>query len=100
MLAEQSIPPSLMIDCSHGNSNKDFRNQPLVAKDLAHQIAAGSKSITSVMIESNLVEGNQKLNPDLSKLTRGQSVTDACINWDDTVEVLDSLAEAVRKRRA
>ena len=100
MLAEQYIPPSLMIDCSHGNSNKDFRNQPLVAKDLAHQIAAGSKSITSVMIESNLVEGNQKLNPDLSKLTRGQSVTDACINWDDTVEVLDSLAEAVRKRRA
>jgi 3-deoxy-7-phosphoheptulonate synthase len=100
MLAEQSIPPSLMIDCSHGNSNKDFRNQPLVAKDLAHQIAAGSKSITSVMIESNLVEGNQKLNPNLSKLTRGQSVTDACINWDDTVEVLDTLAEAVRKRRA
>jgi 3-deoxy-7-phosphoheptulonate synthase len=100
MLAEQNIPPSLMIDCSHGNSNKDFRNQPLVAKDLAHQIAAGSKSITSVMIESNLVEGNQKLNPDLSKLTHGQSVTDACINWDDTVEVLDTLAEAVRKRRA
>ena len=89
-----------MIDCSHGNSNKNFSNQPLVAKDLADQIAAGSKSITSVMIESNLVEGNQKLNSDLSKLTHGQSVTDACINWDDTVEVLDTLAEAVRKRRA
>jgi 3-deoxy-7-phosphoheptulonate synthase len=99
MLSEQSLPLSVMVDCSHGNSNKDFRNQPLVAKDLAHQIAAGSRSITSVMIESNLVEGNQKLNPDLSKLTRGQSVTDACINWDDTVEVLDTLAEAVRKRR-
>jgi 3-deoxy-7-phosphoheptulonate synthase len=52
------------------------------------------------MIESNLVEGNQKLDPDLSKLTHGQSVTDACINWDDTVEVLETLAEAVRKRRA
>ena len=100
MLTEQGLPLSLMIDCSHGNSNKDFRNQPLVAKDLAHQIAGGSRCITSVMIESNIVEGSQKLNPDLSKLTRGQSVTDACINWDDTVEVLDTLAEAVRKRRA
>ena len=100
MLTEQNLPHSLMIDCSHGNSNKDFRNQPLVAKNLANQIAAGSKSITSVMIESNLVEGNQKLDPDLSKLTHGQSVTDACINWDDTVEVLETLAEAVRKRRA
>lgn len=100
MLSEQNLPLSIMMDCSHGNSRKDFRNQPLVAKALANQIAAGSKSITSVMIESNLVEGNQKLNPDLSKLTRGQSVTDACINWDDTVEVLDTLAAAVRKRRS
>ena len=99
MLTEQNLPHSLMIDCSHGNSNKDFRNQPLVAKNIAHQIAGGSKSITSVMIESNLVEGNQKLDSDLKKLTPGQSVTDACINWDDTVEVLDTLAEAVRKRR-
>lgn len=99
MLTEQNLPHSLMIDCSHGNSNKDFRNQPLVAKALANQIAAGSKSITSVMIESNLVEGNQKLKPDLSELTRGQSVTDACISWDDTVETLETLAEAVRKRR-
>lgn len=100
MLEEQNLQKSLMIDCSHGNSNKDFRSQPFVAKDLAHQIAGGSKSITSVMIESNLVEGNQKLDPNLSKLTRGQSVTDACIGWDDTVSTLDTLAEAVRKRRA
>lgn len=100
MLTEQHLPHSVMVDCSHGNSNKDFRNQPLVAGDIARQIAAGSRTITSVMIESNLVEGNQKLNPDLSKLTHGQSVTDACINWDDTVQVLDTLAEAVRKRRA
>ena len=99
MLTEQNLPLSVMVDCSHGNSNKDFRNQPLVAKALANQIAAGSRTITSVMIESNLVEGNQKLNPDLSKLTRGQSVTDACINWDDTVETLEVLAESVRKRR-
>ncbi|QTN33826.1 3-deoxy-7-phosphoheptulonate synthase [Akkermansiaceae bacterium] len=99
MLTEQNLPLSVMVDCSHGNSNKDYRNQPLVAGDIARQIAAGSRTITSVMIESNLVEGNQKLNPDLTKLTRGQSVTDACINWDDTVQVLDTLAEAVRKRR-
>jgi 3-deoxy-7-phosphoheptulonate synthase len=99
MLTEQNLPLSVMVDCSHGNSNKDFRNQPLVARSLANQIAAGSRTITSIMIESNLVEGNQKLNPDLGKLTRGQSVTDACINWNDTVETLDLLAAAVRKRR-
>ncbi|WP_411827396.1 3-deoxy-7-phosphoheptulonate synthase [Luteolibacter sp. AS25] len=99
MLEKHNLPKSLMIDCSHGNSNKDYRNQPKVAQDLAEQIAAGSKSITSVMIESNLVEGNQKLTSDLSQLTHGQSVTDACISWDSTVEVLDTLAQAVRERR-
>ena len=99
MLREQNLPESVMVDCSHGNSMKDFRNQPLVAKDLAHQISGGCKVITSVMIESNLVEGNQKLgNP--KDLTHGQSVTDACLGWDDTVEVLDVLADAVRKRRS
>jgi len=100
MLREQNLVETVMIDCSHGNSLKDFRNQPLVAKDIANQIAEGSKVITSVMIESNLVEGNQKLAKDLNTLTRGQSVTDACIGWDDTVSTLDALAEAVRKRRA
>lgn len=100
MLREQNLPASVMVDCSHGNSLKDYRNQPLVARNLANQIAAGSKEITSVMIESNLVEGNQKLAKDLSTLTRGQSVTDACIGWDDTVETLEFLAAAVRKRRA
>jgi len=99
MLREQNLPESVMVDCSHGNSMKDYRNQPLVARNIANQIAAGSKVITSVMIESNLVEGNQKLAKDLSTLTRGQSVTDACIGWDDTVETLESLAAAVRKRR-
>jgi 3-deoxy-7-phosphoheptulonate synthase len=99
MLKEQNLAESLMVDCSHGNSMKDYRNQPLVARAIANQIAAGSKVITSVMIESNLVEGNQKLAKDLSSLTRGQSVTDACIGWPDTVETLDVLAAAVRKRR-
>jgi len=99
MLREQGLPESVMVDCSHGNSMKDFRNQPLVAKDLAHQISGGSKVITSVMIESNLVEGNQSLGDKPSELTRGQSITDACLAWDDTVEVLDVLAGAVRTRR-
>ena len=97
MLKEQGLPESVMVDCSHGNSLKDFRNQPLVAKDLAHQISDGSKVITSVMIESNLVEGNQKLS---ENLTHGQSITDACLGWDDTVDVLDLLADAVRTRRS
>lgn len=99
-LDKQELPPYLMVDCSHGNSRKDFRNQPAVAADLASQLAGGSKAITAVMIESNLVEGNQKLGDgDLNKLTRGQSVTDACISWETTETVLATLAEAVQKRR-
>jgi 3-deoxy-7-phosphoheptulonate synthase len=99
MLREQGLVESVMIDCSHGNSLKDYRNQPLVAGAVARQIAAGAHWITSVMIESNLVEGNQKLTGPLESLVRGQSVTDACIGWDDTVRTLETLAEAVRKRR-
>jgi 3-deoxy-7-phosphoheptulonate synthase len=96
MLREQNLTESVMVDCSHGNSLKDYRNQPLVAKNLAQQIADGCRVITSVMIESNLVAGNQRLT---GKLTRGQSITDACLGWEDTVETLDLLANAARKRR-
>jgi 3-deoxy-7-phosphoheptulonate synthase len=78
---------------------KDFRNQPMVARSVCNQITAGSRAITAVMIESNLVEGNQKLVPDLTKLTRGQSVTDACLGWEDTVGTLNELAAAVSARR-
>ncbi len=99
MLGEQGLPPHVMVDCSHGNSRKDFRNQPLVAQNLANQIAAGSRAVAAVMVESNLVEGNQKLVSDLDQMTYGQSVTDACIGWDDTLEVLETFAQAVRKRR-
>ncbi|MBX3739907.1 MAG: 3-deoxy-7-phosphoheptulonate synthase [Akkermansiaceae bacterium] len=99
MLREQNLPASVMVDCSHGNSMKDYRNQPMVAADLCNQISAGSRTVTSVMIESNLVEGNQSLSKDLSSLVRGKSVTDACIGWDDTVEVLDRFAAAIRARR-
>jgi 3-deoxy-7-phosphoheptulonate synthase len=96
-LRETGLPEQLMVDCSHGNSNKDYRNQPKVAEALCEQIAGGSKAIASVMIESNLVEGNQKISEDM---TYGQSVTDACINWETTVDVLESFAQAVQARRA
>ncbi len=98
-LRAQDLTESVMVDCSHGNSLKDYRNQPKVAADIADQIAAGCRVITSVMIESNLVEGQQKLSSDLAAMTRGQSVTDACIGWEATVETLDRLAAAVAKRR-
>ncbi len=89
----------VMIDCSHGNSSKDHARQPLVAEEIADQLAAGSDHIFGVMLESHLVEGRQDQKPGQS-LTYGQSITDACISWETTVEVLDKLASAVRTRRA
>ncbi|KAL8371047.1 hypothetical protein RB595_001071 [Gaeumannomyces hyphopodioides] len=90
----------LMVDCSHGNSLKDHRNQPKVAAVLADQIAAGETGVMGVMIESNIEEGSQKV-PKEGKagLMYGVSITDACIGWQDTVAVLDNLAAAVKKRR-
>ncbi len=93
------LPEQMMIDCSHGNSNKDYRNQPKVAEELCKQIAAGSKALAAVMIESNLVEGNQKIQSDLSKMTYGQSVTDQCIGIEDTKSVLELFSKAVQARR-
>lgn len=97
-LKAKNLPPYVMIDCSHGNSLKDYRKQPGVAASIAEQIAGGSTAIAGVMIESHLVEGRQDAKPGVP-LTYGQSITDACINWDTTVTVLDQLAESVRKRR-
>jgi len=97
-LEAAGLAPHVMIDCSHGNSRKNHNNQPLVADDIAAQIAAGQKGISSVMIESHLVAGNQKVAP-LDQLTYGQSITDACIDWEATAPVLDTLAAAVRQRR-
>lgn len=100
-LAKNGLSPSLMIDFSHANSRKDHNNQPKVATTVANQIAGGSHAISGVMIESHLVAGNQKgEGVDKSTLTYGQSITDACIDWDDTVKVLRQLAGAVEKRRA
>lgn len=88
----------LMIDASHGNSGKDFRRQAEVVRDVARQIAGGERRIFGMMIESNLTEGRQALGRG-RQLTYGQSVTDACLGWEDTVALLDQLAEAVGQRR-
>lgn len=90
----------MMVDCSHGNSQKDHRNQPKVAAVIAEQIKNGEKGIVGVMIESNINEGNQKVPAEgPGALKKGVSITDACINWETTVDVLESLASAVRDRR-
>ncbi|MCJ1367952.1 3-deoxy-7-phosphoheptulonate synthase [Acarospora aff. strigata] len=90
----------MMIDCSHGNSNKNHRNQPLVAQTIGDQLREGETGIVGVMIESNIHEGNQKVPPEgPAALKKGVSITDACIDWDTTVTVLEQLAEAVRVRR-
>jgi 3-deoxy-7-phosphoheptulonate synthase len=88
----------LVIDASHDNSRKDHQRQAQVATEIADQIAAGNPAIVGVMMESFLVAGNQKLTPG-EPLTYGQSITDACMDWDTTVLALDRLASAVRKRR-
>jgi len=90
----------MMIDCSHGNSKKDHRNQPLVAQTIGDQVRQGENGIVGVMIESNIHEGNQKVPAEgPAGLKKGVSITDACISWETTVEVLNQLADAVRKRR-
>ncbi|KAK9469871.1 hypothetical protein V1512DRAFT_273703 [Lipomyces arxii] len=91
----------VMIDCSHGNSNKDYRNQPLVVEEICRQLSHGQRGIMGVMIESFLIAGKQSsdLREQGKEFTYGQSITDGCIDWDTTVTVLDRLAEAVRARR-
>jgi len=87
-LAKHALPANIVVDCSHANSNKDPSLQPLVMTDVANQIAEGNKSIVGVMLESNLIAGNQPIPADLSQLQYGQSVTDGCIAWDTTEALL------------
>ena len=96
ILDQGGLNGRLMVDASHANSQKDHRRQIAVCEDLAGQIAGGEDKIMGVMIESNLVAGRQNLGSDL---VYGQSVTDACIGWDETVACLGELAEAVERRR-
>lgn len=95
-LTDAGLPTRLMVDASHGNSGKDHRRQPGVIRDLAARIADGERGIVGVMMESFLVAGRQDLGP---AMTRGQSITDACMDWETTATLLDELAAAVRTRR-
>jgi 3-deoxy-7-phosphoheptulonate synthase len=87
-----------MIDCSHANAAKQYKRQLDVARDVGAQVADGSRCIIGAMVESHLLEGRQDLVPGKA-LTFGQSITDPCIGWDDSVALLDELAAAVKARR-
>jgi 3-deoxy-7-phosphoheptulonate synthase len=95
-LRAAGLPERVMIDASHGNSGKDEARQAEVVRDIAGRIAAGERGVVGVMMESFLVAGRQDLGPDM---TRGQSITDACLSWATTADLLDELAEAVAARR-
>lgn len=99
-LKAASLPERLMIDFSHANSSKQFKKQLEVCHDVATQVSSGSDRIFGVMIESNLVEGRQDLTDDLSCLVYGQSITDACVGFEDTEAMIKELNEAVLARRA
>jgi 3-deoxy-7-phosphoheptulonate synthase len=101
-LEAAKLPASLMVDCSHANSSKQHERQLVVAQDIADQMAGGSHSVFGVMIESHLKAGAQKFTPGKDKveaLTYGQSITDACLAWDDSLQALEALSKGVKARR-
>ena len=101
-LLAAGLPPTLMVDCSHANSSKQHQKQIDVAADIATQVAGGSTQVFGLMIESHLQPGAQKFTPgkdSLAGLEYGKSITDACIGWDDSVSVLETLSQAVKTRR-
>ena len=95
-MAQAGLKPSLMVDCSHGNSNKDFRRQPAVAESVVAQIKDGNRSIIGLMIESNIHEGNQSSEQPREAMKYGVSVTDACISWETTDALLRELDKDLR----
>lgn len=97
-LESLDLPPHVVVDCSHGNSNKDYKRQGIVARDLGAQIASGQKGIAGIMLESHLVEGRQDYDPNGNN-TYGQSITDACIGFEETEDILADLAASVQARR-
>jgi 3-deoxy-7-phosphoheptulonate synthase len=98
ILRKGGVLERVMVDCSHANSAKDWRRQVEVARDVARQVAAGEQHILGVMIESHLNEGRQDLKPGVP-LADGVSITDGCIGWEQTEEVLRELAVAARQRK-
>ena len=102
-LKASGLPPTLMVDCSHANSSKQHEKQMDVAREIASQVAAGSHQVFGLMVESHLSAGAQKFTAgkdDVKSLEYGQSITDACLGWDDSLRLLASLSEAVQARRA
>lgn len=97
-LADANVAQRLMIDISHANSRKDYKRQMQVGTEVSQQIAAGEDRIFGIMIESHLKSGRQELVPG-QPLVYGQSITDGCLGWEETVALLDQLAESVQKRR-
>ena len=102
-LEAAGLPATLMVDCSHANSAKQYEKQLEVARDIAAQVAAGSRQVFGVMVESHLNAGAQKFNAgkdNAKALAYGKSITDACLGWDDSLALLDSLSAAVLARRS
>ena len=102
-LEAAKLPATLMVDCSHANSAKKHEKQMDVARDIAAQVAGGSRQVFGLMVESHLVAGAQKFTAgkdDAKSLAYGQSITDACLGWDDSLDMLASLSAAVEARRA
>ncbi|MDP0559568.1 MAG: 3-deoxy-7-phosphoheptulonate synthase, partial [Candidatus Thioglobus sp.] len=97
LLKENDLAERIMIDCSHDNSNQDYRNQGKVIEDIKSQILLGNKSIFGVMLESNLFSGKQKILDNKDDMQYGVSVTDGCIDWQETEEVIRSLSRAISK---
>ena len=97
LLVKNELPNNIMIDASHANSQKDHTKQKIVIKDIAGQISKGNDSICGIMLESNLVEGRQDIGKK-DNLVYGQSITDACIGWDETEELIEMLDSAISKR--
>ncbi len=102
-LKSAGLPETLMVDCSHANSSKQHSKQSEVAREIAAQVAGGSRKVFGVMVESHLEDGAQKFSPgkdNPQSLRYGQSITDACLGWDASLNVLETLAQGVRQRRA
>lgn len=98
-LSKNGLFPTIMVDCSHGNSNKDYQKQPEVLENVIQQVVGGNKSISGVMIESNLEAGSQKIPADLSQLKYGVSITDACIDWATTERIILAAHDRLRKAK-
>ncbi len=98
-LKKNGLFPTIMVDCSHGNSNKDYQKQPEVLESIIQQVISGNESLSGVMIESNLEAGNQKVPADHSQLKYGVSITDACIDWSTTEKILLDAHKQLKKRK-